>query len=170
VQYKFTHKQYTEPNIHNNKKNLEVRAVYRLCELFPGICLTTEEKTRENLSYDSRNAPRCPCGSSTVYIYTQTIHKKHNEDKQYTEKQNAFEKFQSFFFHNTENQTVSISPIQQLQIYSFLIFFIHNTGFQNRKIYTHHYILHAIFVSLELYSLREKGLRPMRSYVCTRPG
>jgi len=27
-----------------------VRAVPRLCELYPGICLTTEEKARENLS------------------------------------------------------------------------------------------------------------------------
>jgi hypothetical protein len=55
VQYTFTHKQYTEyteRNIHNNKKkkNWEVRAVPRLCELYPGICLTTEEKARKNLS------------------------------------------------------------------------------------------------------------------------
>ena len=28
----------------------EVRAVPRLCELYPGICLTTEEKARKNLS------------------------------------------------------------------------------------------------------------------------
>jgi len=27
-----------------------VRAVLRLCELYPGICLTTEEKARKNLS------------------------------------------------------------------------------------------------------------------------
>jgi hypothetical protein len=30
--------------------NWEVRAVTRLCELYPGICLTTEEKTRKYLS------------------------------------------------------------------------------------------------------------------------
>jgi hypothetical protein len=35
------------------KENWEVRAVPRLCELYPGICLTTEEKARENLSYGS---------------------------------------------------------------------------------------------------------------------
>ena len=53
-----THKQYTEykeQNIHSNtkKKNVkcEVRAVPRLCELYPGICLTTEGKARKNLSY-----------------------------------------------------------------------------------------------------------------------
>jgi hypothetical protein len=28
----------------------EVRALPRLCELYPGICLTTEEKARKNLS------------------------------------------------------------------------------------------------------------------------
>jgi hypothetical protein len=28
----------------------EVRAVRRLCELYPGVCLTTEEKARKNLS------------------------------------------------------------------------------------------------------------------------
>jgi hypothetical protein len=27
-----------------------VRTVPRLCELYPGICLTTEEKARKNLS------------------------------------------------------------------------------------------------------------------------
>jgi hypothetical protein len=57
VQYTFTHKQYTEYrewNIHNNKKKRkkkwEVRAVPRLCELYPGISLTTEEKAQKNLS------------------------------------------------------------------------------------------------------------------------
>jgi hypothetical protein len=30
--------------------NWEVRAVSCLCELYPGICLTTEEKARINLS------------------------------------------------------------------------------------------------------------------------
>jgi hypothetical protein len=34
----------------NLKLIWEVRAVLRLCELYPGICLTTEEKTRKNLS------------------------------------------------------------------------------------------------------------------------
>jgi hypothetical protein len=55
VQYTFTHKQYTEyreRNIHNNKKKktLEVRAVPRLCELYPGIYLTIEETARKNFS------------------------------------------------------------------------------------------------------------------------
>jgi hypothetical protein len=43
-------KQYIEQH-----KNVgRVRAVPRLGELYPGICLTTEEKTRKNLSQGSR--------------------------------------------------------------------------------------------------------------------
>jgi hypothetical protein len=29
----------------------------RLCELYPGICLTTVEKAQKNLSQDSRGVP-----------------------------------------------------------------------------------------------------------------
>jgi hypothetical protein len=36
-------------NIIQRKENWEVRAVPCLCELYPGICLTTEEKARKNL-------------------------------------------------------------------------------------------------------------------------
>jgi hypothetical protein len=43
-------KQYIEQ--HNNFGR--VWAVPRLGELYPGICLTTEEKPRENLSHGSR--------------------------------------------------------------------------------------------------------------------
>ena len=39
--------------------NLRVRTVPRLCELNPGICLTTEEKARKNLSQGS-NVPPLP--------------------------------------------------------------------------------------------------------------
>jgi len=34
-----------------------VRAAPRLCELYPGICLTTEQKARKNLSQGSRRVP-----------------------------------------------------------------------------------------------------------------
>ena len=34
--------------------NLRVRTVPRLCELNPGICLTTEEKARKNLGQGSQ--------------------------------------------------------------------------------------------------------------------
>jgi hypothetical protein len=39
-----------------------MRAVPRLCELYPGICLTTEEKARKNLS------SREKLGSSDINI------------------------------------------------------------------------------------------------------
>jgi hypothetical protein len=67
------------------KENWEVRAVPRLCELYPGICFTTEEKARKNLSLGSRKVPRYPGGSSPVHIYTHTIHRKHSETE-YTER------------------------------------------------------------------------------------
>ena len=43
-----------------------MRAVTRLCEFYPGICLTTEEKAQKNLSQVKKNL-----GQSTVYIYTE---------------------------------------------------------------------------------------------------
>jgi len=41
-----------------------VRAVPRLCELYPGICLTAKEKTRKNLSQGSR---RVPAGTMKIH-------------------------------------------------------------------------------------------------------
>jgi len=43
-------KQYIEQHKHFGR----VRAVPRFCGLYPGICLTTEEKARKNLSRRSR--------------------------------------------------------------------------------------------------------------------
>jgi hypothetical protein len=56
--HKTKKKQYIEQH---KKQNIEqhkngtgtVRAVPHLGELYPGICLTTEEKARKNLSQDS---------------------------------------------------------------------------------------------------------------------
>jgi hypothetical protein len=42
---------YTQTvHIIQRKENWELRAAPRLCELYLGICLTTEEKERKNLS------------------------------------------------------------------------------------------------------------------------
>ena len=49
VQHTFTYKQYIEQHI----KLERVRAEPRLCEFNPGVCLTTEEKARKNLSQGS---------------------------------------------------------------------------------------------------------------------
>jgi abortive infection bacteriophage resistance protein len=70
VQYTYTHKQYRKRHKTNNTKNTKiyrttqkidratkplrrVRAVPRICGHHPSICLTTEEKARENLSQGS---------------------------------------------------------------------------------------------------------------------
>jgi len=73
VQYTYTHTNSTENDtkksinrktlkyieqhkkIHRTTQKLEkVRAVPRLCGFYPGICLTTEEKARKNLSQGSQ--------------------------------------------------------------------------------------------------------------------
>ena len=41
----------------------------RLCEFYPGICLTTEEKARKNLSQGKKNLSQ-----STVYILPKHPH------------------------------------------------------------------------------------------------
>ena len=44
----------TKQTVHTTTQKLEkVRAVPRLCGFYPGICLTTEEKTQRNLSQGS---------------------------------------------------------------------------------------------------------------------
>jgi gamma-glutamyltranspeptidase len=76
VQYTFTHRQYSSTvhiytqtvqqystHLHTNSTQNDtinfgtVQAVPRLCELYPGICLTAEGKARKNLSQDSRRVP-----------------------------------------------------------------------------------------------------------------
>jgi hypothetical protein len=52
--------------------------VFRLCELYPGIYLATEEKAQKNLRYGSRKVSRYPGGSSPVHIYIQKAHKIQN--------------------------------------------------------------------------------------------
>jgi len=71
VQYTFTHKQYTEQH---NSFGI-VRAMPCLCELYPGICLTTEEKARKNHSQGSR---RVPVGTMKTEYTEQNIHDNKN--------------------------------------------------------------------------------------------
>jgi len=53
-----------------------VRAVPRVCEFYPGICLTTEEKARKNLSQGKKNFSQVKknLGQSTVYILSKHPH------------------------------------------------------------------------------------------------
>jgi hypothetical protein len=95
VQYKFTHKQYTEYrewNLHNDNKNWEVRAALAFCELYPGICLTTEEKARKTL----RVVEKCPFIPVAVVRYTFT-------HKQYTQQHNETEYTERNIHKNNEN-------------------------------------------------------------------
>ena len=50
----------------------------RLCEIFyPGICLTTEEKTRKNLSQGKKNLSQVKknLSQSTIYVLPKHTHK-----------------------------------------------------------------------------------------------
>ena len=69
MQYTFTHKQYTER--HNELEKSAGRVSY------PGICLTTEEKARKNLSQDSR---RVPAGTMKIHKHTIRIHRHNNKN------------------------------------------------------------------------------------------
>jgi len=53
-----------------------VRAVPRLCEFYPGICLTTDEKERKNLSQDKKNLNQVKknLSQSTLYILPKYPH------------------------------------------------------------------------------------------------
>jgi hypothetical protein len=50
--------------------------VPRLCEFYPGICLTTEEKARKNLNQGKRNFSQAKknLSQSTVYILPKHPH------------------------------------------------------------------------------------------------
>ena len=63
-------------SIQNNTIHLgRVGAVPRLCEYYPGICLTTEEKARENFSQGSR---RVPVGTMKTEYTEQSVHNNKN--------------------------------------------------------------------------------------------
>jgi len=63
-------------NTQNDTINLRtVRAVPRLCELYPGICLTSDENARENLSQGSR---RVAVGTMKTEYTEQNIHNVKN--------------------------------------------------------------------------------------------
>ena len=65
---------YTQ-TVHRTTQFGRVRAVPCLCELYPGICLTTEEKARKNLSQGSR---RVPVGMMKTEYTEQSIHNNKN--------------------------------------------------------------------------------------------
>jgi len=52
-----------------------VQTVPRVCELYPGICLTTEEKARKTLNQGSR---RVAAGTMKTEYTEQNIHNNEN--------------------------------------------------------------------------------------------
>jgi hypothetical protein len=58
----------TTQNLSTIKKYGRVRAVPRLGELYPGICLTTEEKARKNLSQGSRTIRMSRTQAAEMYF------------------------------------------------------------------------------------------------------
>ena len=54
-----------------------VRVVPRLCELYPGICLITEERARKNLCQGSR---RVPAGTMKIHNHTIRIQRLNNKN------------------------------------------------------------------------------------------
>jgi hypothetical protein len=71
-----------------------VQTVHRLCEFYPGICLTTEEKARKNLS---QGRGRMPIGTmNTEYteqsIQTKRIHKFNNKNTELAEQETNWQR------------------------------------------------------------------------------
>jgi hypothetical protein len=66
-------KQYIE----QHKNFGRVRAVRRLCGLYPGICLSTEEKARKNVIQGSR---RVPAGMMKIHKHTIKIRRHNNKN------------------------------------------------------------------------------------------
>ena len=66
---------HTNSTQNNTIKLGRVRAVPRVCELYPGICLTIEEKSRKNLS---RGRRKVPVGTVRTEYTEQNIHKNKN--------------------------------------------------------------------------------------------
>jgi len=73
-------------NMENNTNNKEygrVRTVPRHCEFYPGICLTTEEKARKNLSQGKKNLRV----QYTYYKNTHALQNLHKHTRTHVKKQ-----------------------------------------------------------------------------------
>ena len=48
--------------------------MHRLCELYPGICLTTEEKARKNLSQGNEEKARKNLSQGKLYLLESDVY------------------------------------------------------------------------------------------------
>jgi hypothetical protein len=73
----------TQITTEQHKKNDRVRAVPSLCEFYPGICLTTDEKARKNLSQGKKNLSQVKKNLShstkTSVTVKYTFYQKHQQ-------------------------------------------------------------------------------------------
>jgi hypothetical protein len=86
VQYTFTHKHYTEyrePDIHIKKKN--IWEVPRLCELYPGIYLTTEKIHGKTSVKVVKKCPDIPV-AVVQYTFTHKVYTEQHNKTEYTER------------------------------------------------------------------------------------
>jgi hypothetical protein len=66
----------TTQTIHRTTQHGRVRAVPHLCELYPGICLTTEE----NHGKTCQGSRRVPAGTMNAHNHTIRIHRHNNKN------------------------------------------------------------------------------------------
>ena len=71
----------TEQHKYKLMKNGRAWAVPRLCEFYPGICLTTEEKARKNLSQGKKNLSQVKKNLSQVKKNLSQVKKNLNQCK-----------------------------------------------------------------------------------------
>ena len=74
---------YTQaiPRTTQNKQYIEEHNNFEECGLYPDICLTTEEKARNNFSQGSR---RVPAGTMEIHKHTIRIHRHNNKNTHFT--------------------------------------------------------------------------------------
>jgi hypothetical protein len=79
--------QWHSTHLHTNNTQNDTKifgrvlAVPRLCELYPGIYLTTEAKAQKNLSQGSQ---RVPAGTMKIHKHTLRIHIHENKNTKIT--------------------------------------------------------------------------------------
>ena len=99
-----------------------MRAMSRLCEFYPGICLTTEGKARRNLSQGQENLSQ-----STVYILPKHPHvTKHTHTHTHTLQNNIKPPQYKLKQHSARYTQISHNTIKYPQ-YKVTLMFVYNT-------------------------------------------
>jgi len=99
-----------------------VRAVPRLCECYPGIYLTTEEKARKNLSQGKKNLSQVKkyLSQSTVYILPKHPHITKPTQTHTLQNPHIHISFINVVFSSADNSQSSIVVVKYLWSHSSL--------------------------------------------------